>query len=147
EDCALLLQLMQGPDPLDPLTQILPLATPFPELRSGIKGLRLAVLPAAERAGHDADVLAAYDRSLQELAGLGAEIVNLPDLGHSLKEYGDLVGKIISAEIYPRIREIADDASLPLDAAVNARVVAGRDISPAQYREILDERQRRKRVF
>jgi aspartyl-tRNA(Asn)/glutamyl-tRNA(Gln) amidotransferase subunit A len=147
EDCALLLTLLQGPDPLDPLTLTLPPATPFTDLRSGIKGLRLAQLPVGERAGHDPDVLVAYDRSLQELAGLGAEIVTLPTLGHSLKEYGDLVGRIISAEIYPRIRDIADDPSLPLDQAVLARVVAGRTISPAQYQEILAERERRKAAF
>jgi aspartyl-tRNA(Asn)/glutamyl-tRNA(Gln) amidotransferase subunit A len=147
EDCALLLTLLQGPDPLDPLTLTLPPATPFTDLRRGIKGLRLAQLPAGERGGHDPEVLAAYDRSLQELAGLGAEIVTLPTLGHTLKEYGDLVGRIISAEIYPRIREIADDPSLPLDQAVLARVVAGRTISPVQYQEILAERERRKAAF
>src|SRR5690242_14977584 len=65
EDCALLLTLLQGPDPLDPLTLSLPPATPFTDLRAGIKGLRLAQLPAGERAGHDPEVLAAYDRSLQ----------------------------------------------------------------------------------
>jgi aspartyl-tRNA(Asn)/glutamyl-tRNA(Gln) amidotransferase subunit A len=147
EDCALLLMLLQGPDPLDPLTLKLPPAEPLADLRRGIKGLRLAQLPAAERAGHDPDVLAAYDRSLQELAQLGAEIVALPTLGHTLKEYGDLVGRIISAEIYPRIRTLADDRDLPLDEAVRPRVVAGASISPAQYRDMLAERERRKAAF
>ncbi len=147
EDCALLLSVMQGPDPLDPLTLTLPPSAPLADLRRGIKGLKLARLPDVERAGHDAEILAAYDRSLNELEGLGAEIVTLPDLGYSLREYGDLVGRIISAEIYPRIRELADDRNLPLDEAVRARVVAGATISPAQYREILNERERRKKLF
>jgi aspartyl-tRNA(Asn)/glutamyl-tRNA(Gln) amidotransferase subunit A len=147
EDCALLLALLQGPDPLDPITQSLPPTAPITELRSGIKGLRLAQLPAAERAGHDPEVLDAYDRSLKELAGLGAEIVPLPDLGRTLKEYGDLVGRIISAEIYPLIREIADDPSLPLDEAVHRRVMAGATISPAQHQEVLRERERQKAAF
>jgi aspartyl-tRNA(Asn)/glutamyl-tRNA(Gln) amidotransferase subunit A len=147
EDCALLLMLLQGPDPLDPLTLSLPPAAPFTELRKGIKGLRLAQLPSGERAGHDPEVLAAYDRSLEELAGLGAEIVALPDLGQSLREYGDLVGRIISAEIYPRIRDLVDDRSLPLDEAVRPRVLAGAAISRAQYQEILEERERRKAGF
>ena len=138
---------MQGPDPLDPLTLTLPPATPFAELRQGVKGLRLARLPDAERAGHDPEILGAYDRSVEALAGLGAEIVTLPDLGYSLREYGDLVGRIISAEIYPRIRELADNRSLPLDEAVRPRVVAGATISPAQYQEILEERERRKKIF
>jgi aspartyl-tRNA(Asn)/glutamyl-tRNA(Gln) amidotransferase subunit A len=147
EDCALLLSVMQGPDPLDPLTATLPPAAPFAHLRQGIKGLTLARLPERERAGHDADVLTAYDRSIEELAALGATIVTLPDLGYSLREYGDLVGRIISAEIYPLIRDIADDASLPLDPAVRARVLAGATISAPQYQEILAERQRRKASF
>ena len=147
EDCALLLSVMQGPDPLDPLTLALPPTEPMADLRRGIKGLKLARLPDSERAGHDPEILSAYDRSLQELEGLGAEIVTLPDLGYSLREYGDLVGRIISAEIYPRIRELADNRELPLDKAVRPRVAAGAGISPAQYREILDERERRKKSF
>jgi aspartyl-tRNA(Asn)/glutamyl-tRNA(Gln) amidotransferase subunit A len=147
EDCALLLMLLQGPDPLDPLTLKLPPAAPLADLRRGVTGLRLAQLPAAERAGHDPDVLAAYDRSLRELAQLGAEIVALPTLGHTLKEYGDLVGRIISAEIYPRIRELADNPGLPLDEAVRPRVAAGATISPAQYQDMLGERERRKAAF
>ena len=147
EDCALLLTVMQGPDPLDPLTQTLAPSDPFTDLRRGIKGLRLARLPERERAGHDPEILAAYDRSLQELEGLGAQIVTLPDLGYSLREYGDLVGRIISAEIYPRIREMADNLDLQLDEAVRPRVRAGANISPAQYQELLEERERRKKIF
>jgi len=147
EDCALLLSVMQGPDPLDPLTQALPPTDPFAELRRGVRGLKLARLPEKERAGHDPEILKAYDRSVEALEGLGAEIVTLPDLGHSLREYGDLVGRIISAEVYPRIRELADNRSLPLDEAVRPRVLAGATISPAQYQEVLEERERRKKTF
>jgi aspartyl-tRNA(Asn)/glutamyl-tRNA(Gln) amidotransferase subunit A len=147
EDCALLLSVLQGPDPKDPLTQDLPPADPFAVLEQGVKGLSLAKLPQKERAGHDAEILAAYDRSLEVLAGLGAKIVALPDLGHTLKEYGDLVGRIISAEIYPMIRELADDPAAPLDEAVRVRVVAGRTISDEDYRQLLAERARRKETF
>jgi aspartyl-tRNA(Asn)/glutamyl-tRNA(Gln) amidotransferase subunit A len=147
EDCALLLGVMQGPDPLDPLTQMLPPTDPFAELRTGIKGLCLARLPEKERAGHDPEILKAYDRSVEELEGLGAQIVTLPDLGYSLREYGDLVGRIISAEIYPRVRELVDDPALPLDETVRPRVLAGASISPAQYQEVLAERERRKKAF
>ena len=51
EDCALLLSVMQGPDPLDPLTRTLPPTDPFAELRRGVRGLKLARLPEKERAG------------------------------------------------------------------------------------------------
>ena len=52
EDCALLLAVMQGPDPLRSADPALPPGDPFAELRQGVKGLRLARLPDAERGGH-----------------------------------------------------------------------------------------------
>jgi len=147
EDCALLLQVMQGPDPLDPLTFRLAPTDPIDKLKRGVKGLRLARMPGSERAHHDTEVLASYDRSLKELESLGAEIVELPPMGRSFKENGDLVGRIISAEIYPRIAALADDTAAQMDEAVRARVIAGRDISARQYLDVLAERERRKQEF
>jgi aspartyl-tRNA(Asn)/glutamyl-tRNA(Gln) amidotransferase subunit A len=120
-------------------------------LRRGVKELRLARLPDGERAEFDAEVLAAYDRSLKEIAAMGAEIVDLPIVdsggGKTLRESGDLVGKIISAECYPHLAELVDDDTLPLDQAVRTRVRAGASISSRQYREILAQRERAKRDF
>jgi aspartyl-tRNA(Asn)/glutamyl-tRNA(Gln) amidotransferase subunit A len=147
EDCAILLVAMQGADPLDPLTLGLPPCDPMKDLRRGVKGLRLARLPAAERAIFDADVLGPYDRSLVELERLGAEIVDLPPAGPSFKENGDLVGKIISAEIYPLRAELVDNPALPMDEAVRVRVRAGASISAREYRDGLAARERAKREF
>jgi aspartyl-tRNA(Asn)/glutamyl-tRNA(Gln) amidotransferase subunit A len=147
EDCAILLDVMQGPDPRDPLTLRLSRTDPFTGLKRGVKGLRLARMPDSERANHDAEVLAAYDRSLKELEALGAEIVELPRMGRSFRENGDLVGRIISAEIYPRLASLADDRTAQMDEAVRARVLAGRDISARQYLDVLAERERRKQEF
>jgi aspartyl-tRNA(Asn)/glutamyl-tRNA(Gln) amidotransferase subunit A len=147
EDCAILLAAMQGPDPLDRLTLALPPTDPFARLKRGVKGLRLARMPASERPNHDADVLTAYDRSLQELERLGAEIVDLPPMGRSFRENGDLVGRIISAEIYPRLVALAEDRGAQMDEAVRARVLAGRDISARQYFDVLAEREIRKKEF
>src|SRR5579862_8151608 len=65
EDAALLFEVMQGADPLDPRT----LAAPAPAdvmtgLRRGVRGLRLARMPAAERDGVAPEMLAAYDTAL-----------------------------------------------------------------------------------
>ena len=147
EDCALLLEAMQGSDPQDPLTLALPPSLPMPELRRGVKGLRLARLPDGERHEFDAEVLAAYDLTLDKLAAMGAEIVELPKGGNSLRESGDLVGRIISAEIYPRLAALVDNDSLPLDQAVRARVRAGATISARQYQDVLAERETAKRAF
>ena len=147
EDCATLLAVMQGPDPRDPLTMRLQPTDPFAKLKRGVKGLKLARMPDSERVNHDTEVLAAYDRSLKELEGLGAEIVELPKMGRSFRENGDLVGRIISAEIYPRIATLADDRAAQMDEAVRARVLAGRDLSARQYLDVLAERERRSREF
>jgi aspartyl-tRNA(Asn)/glutamyl-tRNA(Gln) amidotransferase subunit A len=147
EDCALLLELLQGYDPQDALTATLPPSVPMKDLRRGVKGLRLARLPDGERGEFDAEVLAAYDRSLKELATMGAEIVDLPNGGRTLRESGDLVGRIISAESYPRLAELVDNDALPLDQAVRARVRAGASISSRQYRDVLADREAAKREF
>jgi aspartyl-tRNA(Asn)/glutamyl-tRNA(Gln) amidotransferase subunit A len=147
EDCAILLLLLQGNDPLDPLTVRWPVSSPMTDLRRGVKGLRLARLPDAERGEFDAEVLEAYDRSLKELAGMGAEIVDLPKGGRTLRESGDLVGKIISAECYPRLAELVDNDALPLDQAVRPRVRAGASISSRQYLDVLADREQAKREF
>ena len=147
EDCAILLQVMQGPDRRDPLTMRLAPTDPFAKLKRGVEGLKLARMPDSERTNHDAEVLTAYDRSLKELEALGAEIVELPSMGRSFRENGDLVGRIISAEIYPRIAALADDRAAQMDEAVRARVLAGRDITARQYLDVLAERERRKQEF
>jgi aspartyl-tRNA(Asn)/glutamyl-tRNA(Gln) amidotransferase subunit A len=147
EDCAILLALLQGGDPHDPPTFALAPATPLTGLRKGVKGLRLARMPDGERAAHDGEVLNAYDRSLSGLADLGAEIVDLPAGLRSFRENGDLVGRIISAESYPRLAEIVDDDTLPLDEAVRPRVRAGASLSARQYLDVLAERERRKQEF
>lgn len=147
EDCAILLGVMQGPDPRDPLTARLAPTDPFAKLKRGVKGLKLARMPDSERPNHDAEVLASYDRSLKELEALGAEIVELPPMGRSFRENGDLVGRIISAEIYPRIASLADDRNARMDEAVRARVLAGKDISARHYLDVLAERERRKQEF
>jgi aspartyl-tRNA(Asn)/glutamyl-tRNA(Gln) amidotransferase subunit A len=147
EDCAILLVAMEGSDPLDPLTASLPPSAPMASLRQGVHGLRLARLPDGERAEFDAEVLAAYDRSLKELAAMGAEIVDLAPGGRTLRESGDLVGKIISAECYPRLAKLVDDDTLPLDQAVRVRVRAGASITPRQYHDVLADREQAKREF
>ena len=144
---AILLQVMQGPDPLDRLTLTLPPIDPLANLKRGVKGLRLARMADSERANHDPEVLAAYDRSLQELERLGADIVAMPKMGRSFRENGDLVGRIISAEIYPRLAALADDSKAQMDEAVRVRVLAGRDLSARQYRDVLAEREQRKQEF
>src|SRR3990170_3188041 len=67
EDAALIFRVLNGPDRRDPQTLAWTPADPLPVLRRGVAGLRLAVMPDAERAGVADDVLAAYDAALETL--------------------------------------------------------------------------------
>jgi aspartyl-tRNA(Asn)/glutamyl-tRNA(Gln) amidotransferase subunit A len=146
EDAALLYRVMQGPDTLDPRTRGIAPSDPLPMLRRGVRGLRLARMPEAEREGVDNEVLAAYDAALESLARLGAEILT-PDLPCRFADYTDLTGRIIGAEGYFLLGELIDDMSLPIDEAVRPRIAVGRGISARDYLTALRDREEAKRQF
>jgi aspartyl-tRNA(Asn)/glutamyl-tRNA(Gln) amidotransferase subunit A len=146
EDAALLLAILQGADPRDPRTLAVRDVDPMRGLRRGVKGLRLARLPQHERAGIDAEVLAAYDRSVDALAGLGAEIVEIA-LPARFAELGAVNGRIMSAEAYAALSHLVDDGAQPLDSDVRPRVRAGAAISSRDYLLALAERERMKAGF
>ena len=146
EDAALLLQVMQGADLHDPRTLALRDADPLATLRRGVKGLRLARMSAAERTDVAPEVLAAYDRSIDQLASMGADIVDLA-LPRSFRDYGGASGRIMSAEAYALLSRIVDNNDLPIDEAVRPRVRAGAAISSREYLEVLAERERLKGEF
>ncbi|WP_041675631.1 amidase [Ramlibacter tataouinensis] len=146
EDAALLYMAMQGPDRQDPLTLGLPFTDPMPTLKRGVRGMRLARMPEVERQFASADVLAAYDRSLQDLERLGAEIVPV-DLPFLFADVAAFNLRIMAAESYALYHELIDDESAPLDPHVRPRIAAGRNISAQSYIEALQVRQEMKRKF
>ena len=147
EDAALLFTVMQGVDPLDRLTlSAPPPCDPFPSLRRGVKGLRLARMPAAERDGCDPEMLAAYDGALETLARAGAEIVDIA-LPIAFTDATAATGRIIGSEAYRLTGALVDDPSLPIDPAVRPRIQLGRDIRAHQYLAALAERDRMKADF
>src|SRR5262245_22396673 len=146
EDAALIFRALNGPDPRDPQTQAWAAADPLPGLRRGVAGVRLAVMPDAERAGVDGDVLAAYDASIESLATLGARIVR-PALPHRFSDYAAATGRIIGAEGYRFVGHLVDDMSLPVDPHVRPRIQLGRAISARDYLMTLAERDERCRQF
>src|SRR5579862_5280599 len=147
EDAALLFSVMQGADPLDRLTlSAPPPCDPFPTLRRGVKGLRLARMPTSERDGCSADMLTAYDGAIEVLARLGAEIVEVK-LPIAFADATVATGRIIGSEAYRLEGDIVDDMSLPVDPAVRPRIQLGRDIRAHQYLAALAERDRMKAEF
>jgi aspartyl-tRNA(Asn)/glutamyl-tRNA(Gln) amidotransferase subunit A len=147
EDAALLYSVMQGPDPLDKLTLSAPPPNdPFPTLRRGVKGLRLARMPTSERDGCAPDMLAAYDAALDVLARLGAEIVDVK-LPIAFADATMATGRIIGSEAYRLEGDLVDNPALPIDPAVRPRIQLGRDIRAHQYLAALAERARMKADF
>jgi aspartyl-tRNA(Asn)/glutamyl-tRNA(Gln) amidotransferase subunit A len=147
EDAALLFTVMQGPDPLDRLTHSAPPpCDPFPTLRRGISGLRLARMPAAERDGCEPAMLAAYDASIEVLAKLGAEIVDVA-LPIAFADATAATGRIIGSEAYRLTGALVDDPSLPIDPAVRPRIQLGRDIRAHEYLAALVQRDEMKAAF
>ena len=146
EDAALLLTVLQGADPRDRRTLGLHDVDPMMNLRRGVKGLRLGRLPSDERGGIDADVLAVYDRSVESLADLGADIVHL-SLPARLAELGKINAVIMSAEAYTALSHLVDDNAQQLDSDVRPRVRAGAAISSRDYLAALAERERMKVSF
>ena len=140
EDASLLFALMQGRDPLDPRTLGAPAPTdPLPTLKRGVRGLRLAKMPAAERNGVDDEVLAAYDEALATLGRLGAEIVDLA-LPCRFSDATVATGRIIGSEGYFLVGDLVDNPALPIDDAVRPRIQLGRDISARDYLAALGDR-------
>jgi len=146
EDAALLFRVLQGPDPHDPRTRLEPPVDPLPALRRGVAGLRLGVLPDAERAGTDAEVLEAYDRAVDALAQLGARIerVRLPG---TFGDYVDGAGRIITPEAYHVFGALAEDPALPLDPTVRVRVLQGREVPARDYLEALRRQAEDQRAY
>jgi aspartyl-tRNA(Asn)/glutamyl-tRNA(Gln) amidotransferase subunit A len=146
EDAALVFRALNGPDPRDPQTRAWAPLDPLPELRRGVAGLRLAVMPVVERVGVADDVLFAYEAAIDTLARLGARIVR-PPLPHRFSEYAAATGRIIGAEGYRFVGDLVDDPSLPVDPHVRPRIQLGRSISARDYLLTLAERDERCRQF
>jgi aspartyl-tRNA(Asn)/glutamyl-tRNA(Gln) amidotransferase subunit A len=146
QDVALLFDAMQGPDPLDVRTRGIESATPMTALARGVRGLRLARMPDSERAGVAADVLAAYDRSLDVLADLGA-IIEPIELPCRFEDYAGTTFRIMVAEAYALVGEMAENRELPLDAAVRARVLSGAGLSSRDYLMALSASAEAKQAF
>ncbi|HEV2334686.1 MAG TPA: amidase [Stellaceae bacterium] len=147
EDAALLYSVMVGRDPLDPRTLSAPPPDdPLAGMRRGVRGMRLARMPTAERQGCAAEMLAAYDAALERLAGLGAEIVDVA-LPCRFADATDMVGRIIGSEAYQLVGDLVDNPALPIDDAVRPRIQIGRGISARDYLAALAERDALKRRF
>lgn len=130
-DVAVLYNLLQGADSADPLTQRHSADDPMPTIDAGVRGLELARLPHAESEGVQAEVLEAYDQSLEVLAKLGAKIVDI-DLPFRLADFTDMTS-ITNAEGYLANKATIDDPTTKVDDVVRRRLLGGAKIAAHEY--------------
>ena len=134
------------PTRADPQTLAWAPVDPLPTLRRGVAGLRLAVLPDAERVGVEKEVLAAYDAAVTRARR--ARRADRPRrLPRRLADYTAATGVIIGAEGYRFVGHLVDDATLPTDPHVRPRIQLGKNISARDYLLALAQREEHKREF
>jgi aspartyl-tRNA(Asn)/glutamyl-tRNA(Gln) amidotransferase subunit A len=146
EDAALLYRVLNGPDPLDRHTHAFVADDPLPTLRRGVAGLRLAVVPEAERTGVDPEVLAAYDAAVETLSRLDARLVTI-DLPHRFADYRPGMTCIMGAESYRYFGPLVDDPQVPIDPYVRPRIQLGRGVSAYDYLTTLATREEHRKAF
>jgi aspartyl-tRNA(Asn)/glutamyl-tRNA(Gln) amidotransferase subunit A len=141
EDAALLFAAMHGPDPADPQTLSHPPADVQTTLKSGVAGLRLAVLPDDELGDVDSDVARAFAGALDMFRDLGVRI-DVLKLPVAYGPLADLTGKIIAAEGYELHRDWIDRDDLPFDPDVRSRMRGGKATTAADYIRLTADRRR-----
>jgi aspartyl-tRNA(Asn)/glutamyl-tRNA(Gln) amidotransferase subunit A len=146
EDAALLFSIMHGPDSNDPETLTQPAADVFTDLRTGVGGLRLGVLPQHELGEVDPEVARAFAAALDVFRALGARTGELA-LPGSYKRFADLTGKLIAAEGYALHREWIGRDDLPFDREVRDRIRWAQALSADDYADILAQREQYRRAM
>lgn len=140
-DCAVMLDVMAGADPQDPVSHGAPVRRIAQGLSAMPRGARLWVLPAQEREGVEAAVLAAYDEALQTLESMGMQLVE-KELPQSCAESMRIAGQLMSAEGYEHLGELFERTDLTFDPNIRRRILLGRDMSARNYLQLLRARER-----
>ena len=141
DDALLMFEVLKGSDPMAVGKQLSEGAGSFFAIREPIRGLRFAVLTDEERAEVDAEMLEAYDKSVNDLANLGADIVvkGVPKEWDGYSTFATQM--IIAYEGYRFNREIIDDEGATMDQWVKRRLVPGRsEFGDDEYRATLEQR-------
>lgn len=127
-DLALAYDVMQGPDPDDPVATLRPAEPVLPHLDAGIDGLRIAVAGGHFARGGDPDAFAAVTRAAEVLGARGT--VELPE-AHRARAAAYLITAAEGATLHlDRLRTRPQD----FDPAVRDRLIAGAMI-PAPHVE------------
>ena len=147
EDSALLLAALAGHDPDDANTHGTP-AVALPDFGNPVvNGLRISMLPEAQYpAGVDDAARDACRAAAAAFRSLGA-VVTERSFPLNFDELTLRIGQLIAAEAYRVHRDYVEDDSVPLGPAVRARILAGKEISAANYIVAREEQRKAMALF
>jgi aspartyl-tRNA(Asn)/glutamyl-tRNA(Gln) amidotransferase subunit A len=130
EDAALVLAAIAGHDARDPGSADVPLPPLGDDLDRGVHGLRLGVL-AARVAEADAEVAAAVQQAVDDLASAGAEVrpLSLELLDAARAAVAGVLAAEATTSLHDRLREHPDW----FGADVRERLVRGQQVSAVDY--------------
>jgi aspartyl-tRNA(Asn)/glutamyl-tRNA(Gln) amidotransferase subunit A len=145
DDAALLTAVMSGPDPRDPATLTVP-AIDFAAAiadEPDVSNMRITALAVEQfHWPPTPDVLEARAETLATLRSLGASVEEAR-VPFDLENLMVRNGRIIAAEAWAVHRAYIEDATLPFDPPMRARLLAAKAISAADY---IDELAMRRKV-
>jgi aspartyl-tRNA(Asn)/glutamyl-tRNA(Gln) amidotransferase subunit A len=135
---ARMLAAIMGPDAEDPSTahdHHLRPADVLDRLEDGIEGMRFATLEERDLPLASSEVKADYAAAIKKLEQRGAHIgtVSLPE---RLATYLARVGKLVAVEGYGYYRDLVENPNSGLAEPVRQRMLAGKDVTPAQLEEL-----------
>jgi len=145
EDCALLLQVIAGPDPLDATSSPRPAADYRAALAAPIRGLRIGVPENFFFQGLDPEMEAGVRAAIATLGGLGAQVeeIRLPD-PQAMSDITSIVSRSEASALHGHLlRERAGE----LGAYTRARLALGLRLPAHDYLQALRLRARLARGF
>ena len=146
EDCALLLNVLAGPDDRDLDSAMREGDDDYTAtLDQGVSGLRLAVIPSLVEGSSQA-VLANFETSLDVLRGLGATVESVePMAGHG--DWRGPMNPILAAEAAAQMRETLEQRPYLIGELVRTRLQSGLEIKAIDYTLALEQRKLVERSF
>jgi len=139
EDCALLFDVIAGPDPADPNTWSARHADTLAGLNRSIKGMRFWAFPEAEQGHASANQLQACLDTERLLTDLGMQAFHKP-LPFSCETVMKIAGQLMSAEAYASLGEIVERDDLLFDPTIRRRILTGKTIMSATYLNLMAQR-------
>ena len=145
-DLALMFSIMQGTNTNNLEKDIINDHGLFSTRENIFKGLKLGILSQEERSRCTDSVLESYDKTLDLLLELGAELkIFTPSIPYD--ELAQLTVAISMYEGYQNHRNFYDDPRKKMDQNVKKRMMGGRDLTAEDHAERLQKRQDNQPVF